>query len=294
MLEFDMSCFQLNQLAPGPRRPGYRERLLGLALFYSLIVVRAAAQGIPEPALVMYGAIHVGSIRMSVGTLTWQFQSPLRTVTLTTAITNINDQFSYVLQVPCETEIGTFAASSNKLALISVPRTYNRALVTITTDKGSYATASLVNRAQTNLVISTLDRGGLERVDLIVTASLADSDGNGIPDYWELYYFGHVGIDPNDDPDQDGMTNLQEYLAGTNPLDPSSRFAFINITRADSGIRVDWASAENYFYVLQRSGNLLGGFTNIAVHIPGKASTTSWQDTTAVGPGPYFYRLRIE
>ena len=45
-----------------------------------------------------------------------------------------------------------------------------------------------------------------------------DSDGNGLPDWWELKYFGAIGQDPNADPDGDGLTNLQEYAMGTNPL----------------------------------------------------------------------------
>ena len=48
---------------------------------------------------------------------------------------------------------------------------------------------------------------------------VADTDGNGLPDSWELQYFGHLGVDGNDDPDGDWITNLQEYLAGSNPVD---------------------------------------------------------------------------
>ena len=44
-----------------------------------------------------------------------------------------------------------------------------------------------------------------------------DSTGNGLPDAWELYHFGELGVDPNDDPDGDGLTNYEEYLAGTDP-----------------------------------------------------------------------------
>ncbi len=44
-----------------------------------------------------------------------------------------------------------------------------------------------------------------------------DSDGNGLPDLWELHYFGHIGVDPNADPDGDGLSNIQEYRYHTNP-----------------------------------------------------------------------------
>ena len=47
--------------------------------------------------------------------------------------------------------------------------------------------------------------------------NVADSDGNGLPDWWELQNFGHIGVDPKADPDADGLTNLQEFQAGTNP-----------------------------------------------------------------------------
>ena len=44
-----------------------------------------------------------------------------------------------------------------------------------------------------------------------------DSDNNGLPDFWERINFGHLGVDPNADPDGDGFSNLQEYQMGTNP-----------------------------------------------------------------------------
>lgn len=46
-----------------------------------------------------------------------------------------------------------------------------------------------------------------------------DTDGDGMPDQWEQFN-GLNPIDPNDagqDPDGDGQSNLQEYMAGTDP-----------------------------------------------------------------------------
>jgi Fibronectin type III domain len=48
---------------------------------------------------------------------------------------------------------------------------------------------------------------------------LYDGDNNGLPDAWELQYFGAIGVDPNADSDGDGVTNLQEYLYNTDPTD---------------------------------------------------------------------------
>jgi hypothetical protein len=48
---------------------------------------------------------------------------------------------------------------------------------------------------------------------------LYDGDHNGLPDVWERQYFGETGIDPNGDPDGDGISTLQEYVNHTDPTD---------------------------------------------------------------------------
>lgn len=48
--------------------------------------------------------------------------------------------------------------------------------------------------------------------------ALRDTDDDGIPDWWEIIYFGGpTNAVASADPDGDGLTNLQEYLGGTNP-----------------------------------------------------------------------------
>jgi hypothetical protein len=56
--------------------------------------------------------------------------------------------------------------------------------------------------------------------ELKYTEPLQDSDRDGMPDDWEVRY-GFDTNDPadrNDDNDEDGYTNLEEYLNGTEPL----------------------------------------------------------------------------
>jgi len=49
-----------------------------------------------------------------------------------------------------------------------------------------------------------------------------DTDNTGMPDWWQIQYFGSIGISPGEDADGDGVANLQEYLDGTNPTDATS------------------------------------------------------------------------
>ena len=93
--------------------------------------------------------------------------------------------------------------------------------------------------------------------------SLGDTDANGLPDWWELKFFGVLtGTDLNADPDHDGAPNLFEYLTGTNPTNASSYF---HITRLAPGSpnKIFVYSEPSYFYTLQRTDDLALGWTNV-------------------------------
>lgn len=50
-----------------------------------------------------------------------------------------------------------------------------------------------------------------------------DSRGCGMPDSWQLQYFGNLNNNATADYDHDGVSNLQEFLDGTNPTNAASR-----------------------------------------------------------------------
>ena len=137
--------------------------------------------------------------------------------------------------------------------------------------------------------------------------SKIDSVGDGIPDTWRKQFFGGDGANTNDlscataDPDGDGLTNQQEFLAGTNPTDSSSGLRLLPASLANPspdphvGFVVQWQSVAGKFYTLERATNLVMGFdATIKLHIPATPPVNSETDTNVMGQGSWFYRVRLE
>ncbi|OGV77489.1 MAG: hypothetical protein A3K18_12010 [Lentisphaerae bacterium RIFOXYA12_64_32] len=74
---------------------------------------------------------------------------------------------------------------------------------------------------------STLVGGFICEWDIYTTD---DVDGDGLPDTWEVTWFGDLRQGPGDDPDGDTYTNLIEYQNGTNPLVPNSKYTVAGTT----------------------------------------------------------------
>jgi hypothetical protein len=82
-----------------------------------------------------------------------------------------------------------------------------------------------------------------------------DSDASGLPDAWERSYFGHLGVNPKADTDGDGMSNLDEYFAGTNPTNPSDNLRITNDTFSPGGTlaNLTWTSVPTRYYYIWRT-----------------------------------------
>jgi hypothetical protein len=257
--------------------------------------LRVAGQGIPEPSLVMYGRVlNISSnanLRLAYGTLSCTFHPAGggSSISVSTSLTNINNQFSYILRIPCETPVAGFPPSTNAIQLTTAGITFNRSQISWNSNLLSFAQPALADTT-----FFSNDRGRIERVDLTVSTPILIDPLNSLPVDWELSYFGHTGIDPFADPDGDGMNNLAEYRAGTDPNDPLSDLRFTDIRRVQNGVQLKWLSADNKTYALQRSSTLSAPFVDIQTAIPGGAPSTTYIDTTAPTLGPYFYRLRLD
>lgn len=85
-----------------------------------------------------------------------------------------------------------------------------------------------------------------------------DSNGDGLPDDWQEKYWGLKSDDwpaSNVDSDHDGATNFQEFLAGTNPLDPKSVLR-MSVQQDAQGAKLTWSAVRGYIYQIQQSDDM--------------------------------------
>jgi hypothetical protein len=91
-----------------------------------------------------------------------------------------------------------------------------------------------------------------------VGSSLVDTDGDRLPDPWELQH----DLDFNDsadgetDPDGDGLDNLAEYWAGTLPQDGSSRLGLTVGWAADSMVELGFEGVAGRLYAVEFNEDL--------------------------------------
>ena len=128
---------------------------------------------------------------------------------------------------------------------------------------------------------------------------LADTDGDGMPDEWELAHnFSPTNsADAFLDPDGDGVVNADEYLAGTDPLDGETYFKVKSITVQGSPRTASvtfFAFAERTYSVLRRDFVDRGAWIPIA-DVPATSTNRIVEvpDPTALAPAQTqrFYRL---
>ena len=81
-----------------------------------------------------------------------------------------------------------------------------------------------------------------------------DTDGDDLPDFWEIPCFGNLLQGRNGDPDGDKRTNYAEFLAMTDPMDINSLLAVTSTKEVldgdNPGVHVTWTTVQSKKYQL--------------------------------------------
>lgn len=130
-----------------------------------------------------------------------------------------------------------------------------------------------------------------------------DSDGDGLPDDWELFYFHTLAYSGSDDFDHDGVSNLAEYNADTDPRDGISALTttlVVNNASAAGQASYDFGPAIlSAFYganaatpnaLLNNNLNYLGVNSSI---VPTDSNANAINDRDGINGGADQERLRI-
>jgi len=154
-----------------------------------------------------------------------------------------------------------------------------------------------MNRGQHLIEVSyTGDGLALEATRLVrvILTGVTDTDGDSLPDFWENQH----GLSPTNatgihgtygDADGDGYTNIQEYLADTDPQDPASLLKITDL--ASAGRVVTWNSVPGRNYQVVATTNVNTPFINVSGTITAYTSPMNFTNPAPVRARE-FYRVR--
>jgi hypothetical protein len=124
------------------------------------------------------------------------------------------------------------------------------------------------------------------------TTFASDENLNGLPDDWEAAHWGNDSSkwpDPRNDDDGDFASNLQEFLAGTNPREARSVLS-TSIRPTEQGNFLQWNTQAGFVYQVQTKRELTADWVDLGA--PRFAAGASDSMLIEGSDNPAYYRVK--
>lgn len=197
--------------------------------------------------------------------------------------------FNEAVSVASATNLANYSLNNGITISSAVRQTNHLERVTLTVSTMAAGTNTLTVSGVSDLhgnVMSPSQQMNFE-------SGAADSDSDGLPDSWESQYFASsTAAVASEDPDNDGLSNWQEYIAGTDPTSSFSTLLVESLQVAPSGTGyvVKWNSVSGRTYGVYYAPDLNTDFTLLQDNIP--ATQNVYTDTLHNASSGGFYRIK--
>ena len=134
-----------------------------------------------------------------------------------------------------------------------------------------------------------------ERRDIfVVRLGVGDSDNDGMDDDWEVAQFGDLNRDGAGDQDGDGQSDLQEFVAGTNPTSAGSILRVLTVTPLGGGsTTVVWTAVAGRSYLVQYKDSLDAAWTNASEVLAATSASMSFAHNSSA-PQRYYRVVAVQ
>jgi len=125
--------------------------------------------------------------------------------------------------------------------------------------------------------------------EISISDTQEDTDGDGLPNWWENTYFGSdTAADPNATASNGVNTVYETYIAGLDPTDPAALFEISGL----QGNVLQWSGVSGHVYTVYWTSNLLSGFQTLETNVPWTAPP--FTDSTHSAAQKGFYKIEVE
>jgi YD repeat-containing protein len=123
--------------------------------------------------------------------------------------------------------------------------------------------------------------------------TFVDSDLDQMEDTWETGRFGNLSRDGNGDFDNDGASDLREFIAGTDPVNPNSVLKVTPAAPNGGQVTVTWQSVAGKTYALEFKDRLEdANWMRVTGEVTAQGATASKVDPSSASPAR-FYRVVV-